>query len=168
MGDWIPGECRADVPEGFFCSRYYNHSGPCALHPVGTEDLGSLVCRKAPEGFQCSMQKGHPGTCTTYPIAPPKWEQDYPIKVENSPEKSGGKVNYYLIEVVKPHRGASYVAECSDIIESLGMDFNEGEAFKALWRKAAARKGKLKEGGDALYDAQKVAHFGARMVALLK
>lgn len=82
------------------------------------------------------------------------------------PEKSGGKVNYYVVDVVRPHRAkTAYTAECSDIIESLGMDFNEGEAFKAIWRKAAMRQGKVKEGNTALYDAQKVQHFGGRMVA---
>lgn len=32
-----------------------------------------------------------------------------------------------------------YAAECGDIIEALGMDFNEGSAFRAIWDKCASR-----------------------------
>lgn len=82
-------------------------------------------------------------------------------------EKSGGPVSYYLVDIKNPNQGrVAYQAECGDIIEALGMTFNEGCAFKAIWRIAAARTlGKAKEGGDALYDAQKVWFYGARMEA---
>jgi hypothetical protein len=85
-------------------------------------------------------------------------------------EKSGGPTSYYLVDVVNPNQGAdTYTAECGDIIEALGMTFNEGCAFKAIWRTAAARTlGKHKDGGDAVYDAQKVAFYGKRMLAQLK
>lgn len=85
-------------------------------------------------------------------------------------EKSGGPVSYYLVYVNKPNQGFNnYQAECGDIIEALGMTFNEGCAFKAIWRTAAARTlNKHKAGGDALYDAEKVAFYGQRMVAHLK
>ena len=63
--------------------------------------------------------------------------------------------------------GAPYVAECNDIIEALGMTYAEGNAFKAIWRLCAARTLGAKKRGytDGLYDAEKVAFFGARMVA---
>ena len=85
-------------------------------------------------------------------------------------EKSGGPTSYYLVDVVNPNQNEeAYRAECGDIIEALGMTFNEGCAFKAIWRTAAARTlGKIKEGGDALYDAQKVEFYGARMQAQLE
>lgn len=85
-------------------------------------------------------------------------------------EFTGGPVNYYIVEVKTPNQlSCGYKAECSDIIEALGMDFNEGEAFKAIWRKAAQRTlGLAKRNGDALYDAEKVAHYGGRMVVLEK
>lgn len=87
-----------------------------------------------------------------------------------SVEKSGGPVGYYLVNVTNPNQGdAPYMAECGDIIEALGMDFNEGTAFKALWRGAAARTlGKQKKGNDALYDAEKVRFYGGRMVSVIK
>ena len=58
------------------------------------------------------------------------------------------------------------MAECNDIIEALGMNYAEGNAFKAIWRRAAARTlGKAKKGyEDGLYDAQKVEFFGKRLV----
>jgi hypothetical protein len=85
----------------------------------------------------------------------------------NKPEKSGGAVSYYLVNVTKPNQGNEpYQAECTDIIEALGMTFAEGEAFKAIWRTAAARTlGRLKDGGSATYDAKKVVFFGKRMLA---
>lgn len=82
-------------------------------------------------------------------------------------ENSGGDVNYYRVEVTHPKRTEPYVAECEDVIAALGMDFFEGEAFKAAWRKSAQRTlGVGKEGNTALRDAQKMAHYGARCLAI--
>ncbi len=85
-------------------------------------------------------------------------------------EKSGGPVSYYLVDVTKPNQGeVPYTAECGDIIEALGMTFDEGCAFKALWRSAAARTlGKLKADHDPMYDAEKVEFYGKRIQACLK
>lgn len=82
-------------------------------------------------------------------------------------ERSGGKVNYYVVQVTKPNRmEAPYKAECGDIIESLGMTFSEGCAFKAIWRTAAARTHGLKKAGnDEKYDAEKIIFYGGRMLA---
>ena len=83
-------------------------------------------------------------------------------------EYTGGSVSYYRVPVVAPlSGGAPYVAECNDIIEALGMTYAEGNAFKAIWRLCAARTLGVKKRGytDGLYDAEKVAFFGARMVA---
>ena len=86
-----------------------------------------------------------------------------------SDEYTGASVSYYLVRVQQPLAAGApaYTAECQDIIEALGMDFCEGNAFKALWRRAAARNlGKAKRGYDnGLYDAQKVEFYGARLVA---
>lgn len=82
-------------------------------------------------------------------------------------EYTGGSVSYYKVHVDKPTSGGGgYVAECNDIIEALEMNYAEGNAFKALWRRAAARMGKAKAGyTDGLYDAEKVVFFGQRLVA---
>lgn len=83
----------------------------------------------------------------------------------------GGKLtgnHYYRVTVVEPIAPdvPPYTAECADIIEALGMTFNEGEAFKAIWRLAAARQGRVKATGSGpKYDADKVAHYGARIAA---
>lgn len=85
-------------------------------------------------------------------------------------EYTGGSVSYYRVTVSDPTSAdlQPYEAECNDIIESLGMTYAEGNAFKAIWRKCAARTlGKVKQGyKDGLYDAEKVEFFGARMVAV--
>lgn len=93
--------------------------------------------------------------------------------VEGTPEYSGGSSSYYTVEVNCPTTPGNpkYIAECNDIIEALGMNFAEGNAFKALWRRAAQRTlGKRKAGAkdDGLYDAEKVEFFGARLVAQSK
>ena len=81
-------------------------------------------------------------------------------------EYTGGKVNYYEVEITHPTREGRdpYIAECNDIIEALGLSFSEGEAFKAIWRKGAARIKPGKRGHDGgLYDAEKARFYGQRM-----
>lgn len=77
---------------------------------------------------------------------------------------TGGRVEYYLIHVNHPRRPGQppYRAECEDIIAALGMTFDEGCEFKAIWRTAAARLGNGKPGGDAVYDAEKRVHYATR------
>lgn len=79
---------------------------------------------------------------------------------------SGGFNNYYLVEVKHPQRENQepYMAECEDIIQALGMTFDEGCAFKALWRNAAARMGNGKPGNKAVYDAEKMVHYTNRIL----
>lgn len=85
-----------------------------------------------------------------------------------SPEYTGGSVSYYQVRVTNATSGQdAYTAECNDIIEALGMTYAEGNAFKAIWRRCAARTLGLSKAGykDGLYDAEKVVFFGQRMVA---
>lgn len=79
---------------------------------------------------------------------------------------SGANGTYYEVQIAHPKSGKPYRAECQDIIEALGMDFNEGNVFKALWRRCAARTlGKVKKGNeDTLYDAQKIEFYGNRIL----
>lgn len=90
--------------------------------------------------------------------------------IDDAAEYTGGSVNYYRVKVEAPTSPdvAPYEAECNDIIEALGMNYAEGNAFKAIWRSCAARQGKAKRGYDGLYDAEKVVFFGQRMVAQAK
>jgi hypothetical protein len=108
----------------------------------------------SPEGFQV-----HP-------------ESALPSRSAPEPEYTGKSVSYYRVGVERPTAPdvQPYIAECNDIIEALGMTYAEGNAFKAIWRRCAARTlGKAKKGyTDGLYDAEKVEFFGARMVAIEK
>ena len=95
------------------------------------------------------------------------------IKEDDMSALNGGKLSgnhYYRIAVAEPMSDElqPYTAECADIIEALGMTFNEGEAFKAIWRLAASRQGNGKPGNRAEYDADKVAHYGARVAVQVK
>ncbi len=80
---------------------------------------------------------------------------------------SGGLNNWYVVPVKNPQRKEQepYQAECEDIIQALGMTFDEGCAFKALWRNAAARMGNGKPGNTAVYDAEKMVHYTNRILA---
>lgn len=101
-------------------------------------------------------------------------QEDYRAEhlLNHQEEYTGASVSYYkltITERIDPETEPCEI-ECQEVIEALGMDFAEGNAFKAIWRKCAARKfGKAKKGYDnGLYDAEKVVFFGQRMVALAK
>lgn len=85
-------------------------------------------------------------------------------------QKTGGSVDYYKCHVADPiSKGEPYTAESIDIIEALDMTFAEGEAFKAIWRTCTGRMGgAVKADNEALYNAEKVEFFGARMVRAAK
>lgn len=79
---------------------------------------------------------------------------------------SGGLNNYYVVTIKHPQRieQKPYQAECEDIIQALGMTFDEGCAFKALWRNAAARMGNGKPGNSSVYDSEKIVHYANRIL----
>lgn len=81
-------------------------------------------------------------------------------------ELTGGLNNYYVVPIENPQREEQdpYNAECEDIIQALGMTFDEGCAFKAIWRSAAARLGNGKKDHKALYDAEKLVHYSGRIL----
>ena len=87
-------------------------------------------------------------------------------KLENT--NTGGSVDYYKVYVTNPTNFEwQYDAECNDIIEALNMNFAEGNIFKAVWRKAAARQGKNKQGYDnGKYDAEKIVFFANRLLTM--
>ncbi|MDH1556854.1 hypothetical protein N5E86_20605 [Stutzerimonas stutzeri] len=107
------------------------------------------------------MTVDNPNVCIPRPISTTE-----PAEALNY-EYTGSSVSYYSAEVRNPTTPGRepYTAECNDIIEALDMNFAEGNAFKALWRRAAARQGRSKRHyTDGLYDAEKVVFFGERLV----
>lgn len=94
------------------------------------------------------------------PLAPPAPEAEH----------TGGSSSYYSVRIDVPTEvyRMPYTAECNDIIESLEMTFAEANIFKAVWRTAAARKGKRKKGNNAVYDAEKCIFFSNRMLVHAK
>lgn len=95
-----------------------------------------------------------------------------PAQQEPNKEYTGSSVSYYKVRIDKPTNPdlEPYTAECNDIIEALGMNYAEGNAFKAVWRSCAARNLGLSKDGykDGLYDAEKVVFFGQRMIEQAK
>lgn len=116
--------------------------------------------------FQIHVQVEDHGTCFFYE----EHLELTPLKGKNEAEYTGGSSNYYKVFIKNPTTlEHSYEAECNDIIEALQMTFAEGNAFKAIWRKAKARQGVQKKGYDnGLYDSEKVVFFGERMVVEAK
>lgn len=181
MSDWIEwngGECpvplgsvvevkirSGDVFERVAsCIYWKNFSHP---DDSGDDVIAYRIFKEDPEaiqGFSSQVEqavsiaqiKGDAGFCDPWPTI-------------DFNESGGGKLSgdhYYRVNVSKPIAPdvAPYTAECADIIEALNMTFNEGEAFKALWRLAASRQGRVKDGSKGMqYDADKVAHYGARV-----
>lgn len=83
---------------------------------------------------------------------------------------TGGFSNYYLVNVENPQRAEQppYQAECEDIIEALGLNFDEGNIIKEIWRSANARKNNGKPNHKALYGAEKLVHYSNRIHRRLK
>jgi hypothetical protein len=82
---------------------------------------------------------------------------------------TGGSSDYYKARIHSPTTAPlPYIAECNDVIEALQMNFAEGNAFKAIWRKAAARLGNGKPGTTDRYDAEKIVFFGLRLLDMAK
>lgn len=97
-------------------------------------------------------------------------EEEATATPAETPELTGSRVNYYLAFVENPQREGqdAYMAECEDIIQALGMTFDEGCIFKALWRTAAARQGNGKPGQKGVYDAEKMVHYAGRILSKAK
>ena len=85
-------------------------------------------------------------------------------------ELTGGSSDYYKVRVERPTSGGEpYTAECNDIIEALGMEYDVANVFKAAWRVAALRQGRGKPGQDsAVYDGEKIVFFGQRIIERAK
>lgn len=103
-------------------------------------------CEVAPvAACQACMEKDDrfPHTCT-------KGARTLEKRSEPAPIYTGGSSDYYKVTIKFPTNtfGLPYTAECNDIIEALGMNFAEGNAFKALWRRAAQRTLGLRKAGE--------------------
>ena len=86
-----------------------------------------------------------------------------------SENDSGSNGSYYDVTIAQwthpaHQQPAPVTVCCNDIIEALEMDYAQGNAFKAIWRIAAAKQGKMKAGNSTLYDAEKVDFFGGRIL----
>ena len=124
-----------------------------------------------PDGSFCQEDKGvyyyFANKLGLQPMRPTFIKQNGKWSEYELEEYTGGSSSYYTIHVKNPTTEGrpAYDAECNDIIEALDMNYAEGNAFKALWRRAAARKGMRKKGYDnGLYDAEKVEFFGKRLI----
>jgi len=99
------------------------------------------------------------------PFSTPEEDESF-AAIEKKQESSGGDNDYWIARIDNPKRLKPYSAECEDLIELFQMTFQEGEAFKALWRKGQMRIGNGKPGDTLLRNSEKVYHFAGRMVAM--
>jgi len=131
-------------------------------------DLASAVkmCNKiVPNYGPCKRSAGHLGPCA-HSIQPDLLGP----AIEPRNKLTGGLTNYYLVRVTHPQRSdqAPYTAECEDIIDALGLDPNEANIFKEIWRSANARQGNGKPDHKALYGAEKIVHYAGRILKKLQ
>lgn len=83
---------------------------------------------------------------------------------EGDRQLDGLNGDYYTLEITNPKSlGGPYLIELVDIIEAMEMTYNEGNAFKAIWRRNMARRGMGKKGNTALYESEKASYFSERM-----
>lgn len=91
-----------------------------------------------------------------------------PTNPQQKSKPTGDSVGYYSVHITNPttKNRLAYTAECNDIIEALGMNYAQGNAFKAIWRSCAAvNLGMAKEDySGAVYDSEKVIFFARRML----
>lgn len=84
-----------------------------------------------------------------------------------APEDSGGHCKYYHAQVDHPENpnqeGVPYEANCEDIIQALGLTFDEGCEFKSIWRRGNARLGFEKANCSADRDSAKALHYAGRV-----
>ena len=81
----------------------------------------------------------------------------------------GGSTTYYKLKIKGGVTFGDYDCECQDIIEALGMTWNEANNFKSIWRKAAARQGNAKANYDnGLRDAEKSVFAAQRELEITK
>lgn len=86
------------------------------------------------------------------------------VKVEDS----ASHCEYYHCPVTRPqnpNQELPYIANCEDIIQALGLTFDEGCEFKSLWRRGRGRQGYVKAESTAVRDAQKAVHYATRVLA---
>lgn len=85
-------------------------------------------------------------------------------------EAQATQCEYYEAPVEHPQNprqgGVPYIPNCEDIIQALGLTFDEGCEFKSLWRRGRARQGFVKAESTPLRDAQKAYHYAGRVLAL--
>lgn len=73
---------------------------------------------------------------------------------------TGGSSSYYKITLKD-----GKTIDLLDVIEALSLNFNEGNIFKAVMRRAMNRVGLGKQGTTAKYDAEKMVFFSERELA---
>ena len=82
-------------------------------------------------------------------------------------EDSGSHCEYYHCEVKhpqNPNQKIGYIANCEDIIQALGLTFDEGCEFKSIWRRGRGRQGFVKAESTPLRDAIKAVHYSTRVL----
>lgn len=145
------------------------HGASCPVDPSALVDVvtrNGATRLRARAGYQVWHER-NPSSVARYRV------RASGSPTTTKPELIGGKLpddSYYIVRIDAPMSPGlkPYTAECADIIEALDMTFNEGEAFKALWRMCRMRQGVGKPGGGLQYDADKVAHYGGRVAVHTK
>ena len=98
-------------------------------------------------------------------LAPVNRNEEQP---QPQPHLSGGSCNYYMVDVKKPTTlKEAYTVECNDLIEALGLTWQEANIYKEIFRTANERThGNGKDGNNPKRAAEKVLFFAIRHAIL--
>jgi hypothetical protein len=132
--------------------------------PVNWPDNGWRLTESQPVEF---MQDHQGRVIHIKPALDKSFIDTWPKPEQPEGEYTGGSSSYYTVEVKNPTTPGNppYIAECNDIIEALQMDFGDANIFKAIWRIAASKQGKQKQGHNERYDREKIRFFNDRYFA---
>ena len=162
---------RRDISEACRFTWLHDGSGSDIIGyrvatPVSTDNLLKqpigAIRTECEERSMSNCSKGQEPNCVCERCRPDLCEK-------SEGEHTGGHSSYYDVTIEtwtnpKHQRDEPVTICCNDIIEALDMNYAQGNAFKAIWRIAAAKQGKLKKGNTTLYDAEKNVFFGDRIL----
>ena len=120
--------------------------------------------------IECSPPKNYLAKMKILPVITQNLERvdEEQLLKDTAPENSGGSCSYYETDVYSVALDTTQKVECKDVMTALQLTHDEMNIFKEVWRSAAARLGKQKEGHTALRGAHKIKFFADENLARVK
>ena len=163
-GDWAVAALSNNRVCVWFCRKEPRPTKPAGWMDVGTVEvfLDALPC----DHLYASVTREY---WLAHGLKSPNRTRSKAVDGPVSVESQATQCAYYECSVDHPQNpsqgGVPYTPNCEDIIQALGLTFDEGCEFKSIWRRARARQGFAKAESDAVRDATKAVHYAQRVLA---